>query len=289
MNAGIVGVDPQGLPALRGELIAGPPETASGAAGEGRQVGTDLAPGKRDERPSNLGANSGQENHRGGENARSTSLTPRVSPVKVVLEASDSLQRAEVVVELPPILAGGEPLRSPPQHHLSLAAAYLAGSEVHGELRRELRCCQSKQTAAAPPRTTSSRVETPDDSVGRQCWGREEACSAHSLEPFLPPGEWTRATISTLPPLAPVPVRSQLAEEQPGGFRSSSLVLVSAGCHHPRRRDPSLGERTPPVPPDPPRGTRSPPGPAGQGTAGAAHPGRSAAPAARGAGRCRRS
>lgn len=43
VNAGIMGVDPQGLPAPRGELIPGPPGTARGAAsrqgGRGRQEG----------------------------------------------------------------------------------------------------------------------------------------------------------------------------------------------------------------------------------------------------------
>lgn len=117
---------------------------------------------------SGLGASSGRDNHRGGENARPTPLPPCVSPVIVVLEASDSLQRAEVVVELPPILTGGEPLRSPPQHHLSLAAAYLAGSEVHGELRGEGRGFQSKQTVTELSQITSSRVETPDGSEERR-------------------------------------------------------------------------------------------------------------------------
>lgn len=78
VNAGIMGVDPQGLPTSGGELISGP-------------------------------------------------------PVKVVLEASDSLKGAEVVVQLSPVLPGGQALCSPCQHHLPLAAAYLPRGEVHRE------------------------------------------------------------------------------------------------------------------------------------------------------------
>ena len=112
------------------------------------------------------------ESHSREETARSNSSVPCFSPVKVVLEASNSLKGAEVVVKLSSIFPGGEPLCSPCQHHLSLAAAYLARGEVHRELqdRRkwERKGFQSRQVVSCVGRDTKQQGGDSPPPQGRE-------------------------------------------------------------------------------------------------------------------------
>lgn len=150
--------------------------------------------GKRSQKQELSQTGKSLEDHRIGENAQSTSSVLCFSPVKVVLEASNSLQRAEVVVKLSSVFLGGQSLCSPCQHHLSLAAAYLAGGEVHRELqddrKQERKGFQSRQVVPCSGRENKRQGgDALPPQHGRTALGRRQEVWSP-----LPPNQKTSPT-----------------------------------------------------------------------------------------------
>lgn len=117
---------------------------------------------------------------------------PCFSPVKVVLEASNSLKGAEVVIKLSSIFPGGQPLCSPCQHHLSLAAAYLARVEVHRELQdgrnQERKGFQSRQVVLCISRDTKQQSgDSPPLQGGRMLLGKRQEEAWNPTQPKIIP------------------------------------------------------------------------------------------------------
>jgi len=146
------------------------------------------------------------ENNRRGENAQPTSSVPFFSPLKVVLEASNSLKGGEVVIKLSSVFPGGQPLRSPRQHHLSLAAAYPARGEVHRELqdrrKQGRKGFQSRQVVVCIGR--DNKQQGGDSPPRRPGTRREEAWNPPSQKLSLPLG-WKGVTSSLLSFLSLLP------------------------------------------------------------------------------------